>query len=74
MLEKDFARRESDKHGVPDTSEQAPKSRRANFQLPRAAAGMISMSTLEQSMPADAVLTKEGAEEVSSVHYFHSLC
>ncbi|KAF7347244.1 CNNM transmembrane domain-containing protein [Mycena venus] len=40
-----------------------PKSRRTSFQLPRAAAGMTSMSMLEQSMPADAVLGKEGAEE-----------
>jgi metal transporter CNNM len=32
--------------------------------LPKAAASMTSMSMLEQSMPADAVLTKEGANEV----------
>ncbi|KAJ7641320.1 hypothetical protein FB45DRAFT_899933 [Roridomyces roridus] len=38
----------------------APKSRRTSFQLP---AGMTSISTLEQSMPADAVLGKEGAAE-----------
>ncbi|KAJ6541667.1 hypothetical protein B0H19DRAFT_1174110 [Mycena capillaripes] len=41
----------------------APKSRRTSFQLPRVAAGMTSMSMLEQSMPADAVLGKAGAEE-----------
>ncbi|KAK7063624.1 CNNM transmembrane domain-containing protein [Favolaschia claudopus] len=40
-----------------------PKSRRTSFQLPKVAAGMTSMSMLEQSMPADAVLGKEGAEE-----------
>ncbi|KAF9466711.1 hypothetical protein BDZ94DRAFT_1186817 [Collybia nuda] len=39
------------------------KSRRTSFQLPKAAASMTSMSMLEQSMPADAVLAKEGAEE-----------
>ncbi|KAJ7511808.1 hypothetical protein B0H11DRAFT_1844761 [Mycena galericulata] len=40
-----------------------PKSRRTSFQLPKVATGMGSMSTLEQSMPADAVLGKAGAEE-----------
>ncbi|KAJ7508438.1 hypothetical protein B0H11DRAFT_2152963 [Mycena galericulata] len=40
-----------------------PKSRRTSFQLPKVATGMASMSTLEQSMPADAVLGKAGAEE-----------
>ncbi|KIK54731.1 hypothetical protein GYMLUDRAFT_206199 [Collybiopsis luxurians FD-317 M1] len=44
-------------------NEGRPKSRRASFQLPRVAAGMASFSNLEQSMPADAVLAKEGAEE-----------
>ncbi|KAJ7729102.1 hypothetical protein DFH07DRAFT_895791 [Mycena maculata] len=46
-----------------DREDPAPKSRRTSFQLPKAAAGMTSMSTLEQSMPADAVLGKAGAEE-----------
>ncbi|KAJ7084731.1 hypothetical protein C8R43DRAFT_1244992 [Mycena crocata] len=46
-----------------EKEESLPKSRRTSFQLPRAAAGMTSMSMLEQSMPADAVLGKEGAEE-----------
>ncbi|KAJ6520542.1 hypothetical protein C8R45DRAFT_955523 [Mycena sanguinolenta] len=45
--------RDRDKDGT-------PKSRRTSFQLP---AGMTSMSMLEQSMPADAVLGKAGAEE-----------
>jgi metal transporter CNNM len=49
--------RDRDKDGM-------PKSRRTSFQLPKAAAGMTSMSMLEQSMPADAVLGKAGAEEV----------
>ncbi|KAJ7747204.1 hypothetical protein B0H14DRAFT_2984906 [Mycena olivaceomarginata] len=39
--------RDRDKDGM-------PKSRRTSFQLPKAAAGMTSMSMLEQSMPADA--------------------
>ncbi|TRM64004.1 hypothetical protein BD626DRAFT_568607 [Schizophyllum amplum] len=39
------------------------KSRRGSFQLPRVAAGMTSLSALEQSMPADAVLGKEGMNE-----------
>lgn len=43
---------------------EGTKSRRASFQLARAAAEMTSMSMLEQSMPADAVLAKEGAKEV----------
>ncbi|KAJ7631622.1 hypothetical protein DFH06DRAFT_1223649 [Mycena polygramma] len=46
-----------------EKEEGVPKSRRTSFQLPRAAAGMTSMSMLEQSMPADAVLGKAGAEE-----------
>ena len=37
------------------------------FQLPKAAASMVFMLMLEQSMPADAVLAKEGAEEVRHV-------
>jgi metal transporter CNNM len=45
---------------------KAPKTRpRASFQLPKAASAMTSMSNLEQSMPADAVLAKAGAAEVS---------
>jgi metal transporter CNNM len=47
-----------------ERSDSLPKSRRTSFQLPKAAAGMTSMSMLEQSMPADAVLGKEGVEEV----------
>ncbi|KAF8830058.1 hypothetical protein HHX47_DHR2000685 [Lentinula edodes] len=45
-----------------DDNEDRPKSRRSSFQLSRAAAGLASISNLEQSMPADAVLAKEGAE------------
>lgn len=48
----------------PEKIAEGKKSRRTSFQLPKAAASMTSMSMLEQSMPADAVLAKEGAEEV----------
>jgi metal transporter CNNM len=40
------------------------KKPKTGFQLPKLASGMTSMSMLEQSMPADAVLTKESAAEV----------
>ncbi|KAF8966793.1 hypothetical protein BDZ97DRAFT_1806478 [Flammula alnicola] len=43
--------------------EEPKKSKITGFQLPKVAAGMTSMSVLEQSMPADAVLAKEGAAE-----------
>ncbi|KAL1745106.1 hypothetical protein HDZ31DRAFT_82171 [Schizophyllum fasciatum] len=46
-----------------DAGKAGSKSRRGSFQLPRAAAGMTSLSTLEQSMPADAVLGKEGMND-----------
>ncbi|KAF8063504.1 hypothetical protein FPV67DRAFT_248565 [Lyophyllum atratum] len=46
-----------------ETMEEEKKSGRSGFQLPKAAASMASMSMLEQSMPADAVLGKEGADE-----------
>ena len=35
-----------------------------SFQLPRISTGMTSMPALEQKMPADAVLGKEGAAQV----------
>ncbi|KAE9406864.1 DUF21-domain-containing protein [Gymnopus androsaceus JB14] len=56
----DFERHDGD---TAAGTENRPKSRRASFQLSRAAAGMASISNLEQSMPADAVLAKAGAEE-----------
>ncbi|KAJ6606809.1 hypothetical protein B0H10DRAFT_2074456 [Mycena sp. CBHHK59/15] len=69
VWEKDFVA-ESRGHGggvsgrTKDTlRDGAPKSHRTSFQLPKAAVGMASLSMLEQSMPADAVLGKEGAEE-----------
>lgn len=47
------------------SKEERKRGRTTAFQLPKIAAGMTSMSMLEQSMPADAVLTKESAAEVS---------
>lgn len=44
--------------------EEGRKPRTHSFQFPKLATGMTSMSVLEQSMPADAVLTKESAAEV----------
>ncbi|KAF9005221.1 hypothetical protein BDQ17DRAFT_1354066 [Cyathus striatus] len=41
-------------------SEDGKRSKRTSFQIPRPSVGI---SGLEQSMPADAVLAKEGAEE-----------
>ncbi|KAG6841651.1 hypothetical protein C0991_008636 [Blastosporella zonata] len=51
---------EMEMEDLAEESEPKTKSARSSFQLPRA---MASMSALEQSMPADAVLGKEGAEE-----------
>ncbi|KAG5641358.1 hypothetical protein DXG03_005441, partial [Asterophora parasitica] len=42
--------------------------RGSQFQLPKAAASMASLSMLEQSMPADAVLAKKDADEVSDLY------
>jgi len=50
---------------VTDTGKKNEESKKTKFQLPKVPAGMTSMSVLEQSMPADAVLAKEGAAEVS---------
>jgi metal transporter CNNM len=48
-------------------AEVVGKQNKKSFHLlPKAAASMTSMSMLEQSMPADAVLAKEGANEVSN--------
>ena len=48
------------------------QSKKTGFHLlPKAAASMTSMSMLEQSMPADAVLTKEGANEVGNQYDCH---
>ncbi len=45
----------------------AKKTKLSGFQLPKMASAMASMSVLEQDMPADAVLAKEGAAEVGSL-------
>lgn len=60
--------------GSAAATDEGRRSKRTSFQLqiPIVATGMMtSMSTLEQSMPADAVLAKEGAEEVSSQIFCH---
>ncbi|KAJ7157300.1 hypothetical protein C8R46DRAFT_1355653 [Mycena filopes] len=71
VIEKDFSPHRGRGGGVGgrtkessrDREDGPPKSRRTSFQLPKAVAGMTSMSMLEQSMPADAVLGKAGAAE-----------
>ncbi|KAI3622786.1 cbs domain-containing protein [Moniliophthora roreri] len=50
----------STKSNASSDKNEGSKSRRASFQLPRVTAGTTQ---LEQSMPADAVLAKEGANE-----------
>ena len=55
---------------VTDTGKKNEESKKTKFQLPKVPAGMTSMSVLEQSMPADAVLAKEGAAEVSKRSFF----
>ena len=55
-------------HGTLTKGEESKRNSRTRitgFQLPRVASAMTSISNLEQSMPADAVLAKEGAAEVS---------
>ncbi|KAF9546037.1 DUF21-domain-containing protein [Agrocybe pediades] len=46
-----------------DEARKKEEGRRRAFQLPKLATGMTSMSMMEQSMPADAVLAKAGAAE-----------
>ena len=48
------------------------ESKKSKFQLPKVPAGMTSMSMLEQSMPADAVLAKSGAAEVGNCSFSKS--
>jgi metal transporter CNNM len=48
-----------------EESKRNSRSKVTSFQLPKVTSAMTSMSNLEQSMPADAVLAKEGAAEVS---------
>jgi hypothetical protein len=58
----------------PDISKNGEGSKktsrtRTSFQLPKVASAMTSISNLEQSMPADAVLAKAGAAEVSQEEF-----
>ena len=56
----------SSKHGTIMKKEESKRAKVTSLQLPKVASAMTSMSNLEQSMPADAVLAKEGAAEVSN--------
>lgn len=59
-------------HGASAKGEESKRNSRTKvtgFQLPKVASAMTSISNLEQSMPADAVLAKAGAAEVSKT--FH---
>jgi metal transporter CNNM len=59
-------------HGTSTKEEESKGNSRTKitgFQLPKVASAMTSISNLEQSMPADAVLAKAGADEVSKT--FH---
>jgi len=49
------------------------ETKKSKFQLPKVPAGMTSISMLEQSMPADAVLAKAGAAEVGNCSLSKSL-
>jgi metal transporter CNNM len=53
-----------------EESKRNSRSKVTSFQLPKVTSAMTSMSNLEQSMPADAVLAKEGAAEVSKKSFF----
>lgn len=61
VYEKDFAKHNPPAYTEDSSTPRKPRSIRGR--LPRAAASMASMSMLEQSMPADAVLAKEDANE-----------
>ena len=58
---------------VDEPDKKIEESKKSKFQLPKVPAGMTSMSMLEQSMPADAVLAKAGAAEVGSCSLSRSL-
>ena len=66
----------SSNYGTSTKDQESRRSSRTNlkvtsFQLPKVTSTMTSISNLEQSMPADAVLAKEGAAEVSK--NFHQM-
>lgn len=54
--------------GVVESKDTAPAKPRTSLTLPRASFGKF-----EQTMPADAVLTKAGAEEVSQAQHSESI-
>jgi metal transporter CNNM len=58
---------------VDEPDKKNEESKKSKFQLPKVPAGMTSMSVLEQSMPADAVLAKAGAAEVGNCSLSTSL-
>lgn len=63
---------EAPSHGTSTKEEESKGNSRTKvtgFQLPKVASAMTSISNLEQSMPADAVLAKAGAAEVSKTFY-----
>jgi len=62
----------SEKRG--EEARKKDEGRKRGFQLPKLASGMTSMSMMEQSMPADAVLAKAGAAEVRCVVVTISTC
>ena len=69
-LEEDIINPETSMHGTSTKGEESKRNSRTKitgFQLPKVASAMTSISNLEQSMPADAVLAKAGAAEVSKV-------
>ena len=60
-------------HGTSTKGEESKRNSRTKvtgFQLPKVASAMTSISNLEQSMPADAVLAKAGAAEVSKCFHY----
>jgi hypothetical protein len=78
-LEEEIIKPETHIHGPHGTSLKGEESKRnsrtgvTNFQLPKVVSAMTSISDLEQITPADAVLAKAGAAEVSKgFHYAES--
>ena len=63
-------------HGTSSKGEESKRNSRTktSFQLPKVASAMTSISNLEQSMPADAVLAKAGVAEVSKKFLHYSEC
>jgi metal transporter CNNM len=70
VMVQDGGKKTGHEEGVKKEEGRKPKTH--GFQLPKLASGMTSMSMLEQSMPADAVLTKEGAAEVRQTRFLRA--